>query len=487
MRTSTLLTLAFLSCTPGAPGQPQPHADVTLHDPSVARPMPDPLPERPFKVPETFTKELSNGLKIVVVPNDKVPLVNVQLAFNVGSYSAATPGLASLTFDMLDEGAGDLSSEDISRELKALASTLRASASTDGAQVGITAMRRNLEPTLDLMRKVVQEPTFPEEELSILKVRYLTAIKNARNDPSGLRSRIVDRPLFGDSYRGRILMEEHIEPLGPDDLRAWYSSQVGPSNAILLVGGAITPDEAVALLEPRFGAWAPEGVERPTAPSPANSPDQEAIYLVDKPGAAQSILDVRWVVGERTDDDWFPFKLGVDVLGGTFMSRLNLNLREDKGYTYGARCSTITGYGPAVLSCSASVQTEVTGPSLVEMRREFQEILDSRPITDEELSYMQRTLVNQYPGRFETPRAQLGEQESIWRYDLPEDWADRYLPGVKGVELESAQKALAERLRAGRPAWVVVGDKATILASLEEFGLPIIEFDADGRRIGGNP
>lgn len=482
---SLLLLAVAAGCTPEPGAQAPADPEVTLHDPSVARPMPDPLPERPFAPPATETRELSNGLKVVVLSNHKVPLVNVQLALNIGDYTAPKPGLAGMTFDMLDEGAGDLSSEDISRKLKALASDLRASAGTDGSSIRITAMRRNLEPTLDLMRLVVTEPTFPEEEWKILKTRYLASVKNARNDPSAIARRVADVPFFGHAYRGRVLLEEHIESLSPQVLREWYQSQVGPQNAILLVGGAITADEAVELLEPRFGQWSPSGIVSPEPPPVAGSPEAETLFLVDKPGAAQSVISVRRVTGQRLDEDWFDYQLGMDVFGGTFMSRLNLNLREDKGYTYGARCSTTASYGPSILACGASVQTEVTGPSLVEFRKEFSEILGERPVTSEELAYMQSTRVNQYPARFETPSAQLGEEATIWRYDLPEDWSGRYLPGVQGVSVEGAQAALANRLTAGHAAWIVVGDKATILPALQEFGLPIVELDADGRPIGG--
>lgn len=483
MRTLIPLTLALAACTAGSRVS-EPEPGVEPHNPTQARPMPEPLEPRPFTTPKAERRTLSNGLPVVVVTNNEVPVVQVTLALRVGEYTAPTPGLAQATFSMLDEGAGDLDSEEISRKLKAMASDLGARAGDDGASVSTSAMKRYLDPTLDLFALVVREPTFPKDEWGLLQTRYVTAIQNARKDPTAIAQRVQDVAFHGDTYRGRVAMESDYQGITPDDMRAWYAGNVGPKNGILLVGGDTTADEIVPLLEARLGDWDPEGVQPPPDVAPATSPEAEVLYLIDKPGAAQSVVQAMRVVGERTDEDWYPYNMAIDVFGGTFMSRLNMNLREDKGYTYGARCSTSTRYGPSVLRCSASVQTEVTGPSLDEMRKEFKEVLSDRPITDEELAYMKSTRINQYPARFETPGALLGEQETIWRYGLPEDWPERYLPAVEAVSVDAARTALASKMAQGQTAWLVVGDKATILPAVESFGLPIVELDADGKKLG---
>jgi zinc protease len=478
----TVPLLLAVSCG-GSKKPVDPLADVVLHDPSVARTMPAPLPERPFTTPKTERRKLSNGLEVVVATNTEVPLVTLTLALRAGDYAAPKPGMASAAFAMLDKGAGDLDAAAIARQLKGLASDLGAGAGDDGASVSLSSLRRNLEPTLDLFTKVVLDPTFPAEEWKLLQMQYVGAIRNARKDPTAIARRVQDRAFHGDAYRGRIPVEADYEALTPDDMKAWYKATVGPQNGIILVGGAITADEVVPMLEARLGAWKPEGVATPALPPPAAAPTADAVWFVDKPGAAQTVLQAMRVVGERTEPDWYPFNLGIDVLGGTFMSRLNMNLREDKGYTYGARCGTATRFGPSILSCSASVQTAVTGPSIVEMRKELTEILAARPITEDELAYMKSTRINQYPARFETPGALLGEQDAIWRYGLPEDWPERYLPAVEAVDVAGASAALQKRLTTGGTIWLVVGDKATIFPAVQEMGLPIVEIDADGRPV----
>jgi zinc protease len=489
MRALTPILLAAVACGPkdAAPEAPT-EAAVTLHDPSQPRSFPDPLEPTPFEIPTPERRTLTNGLEVVVVTNDEVPLVDVTVAFKVGGFLDEIPDQAQVTFDMLNEGAADRSAEDISRSLKRMASDLSTGANSDGAAIRVKSLRENLAPTLAIMRDVLVEPTFPEDEWAIVKKRYVAGVEQARKDPSAIASRVDDRIFYGDAYRGRIPMVEDYDRLDPDAMRAFHQRYVGPENAIVLVGGAITADEVVPLLEESLGAWKPEGVEAVARPEIVPElPDESTLFFVDKPDAAQSVVRAYTRVGTPTDEDWFPWTMGVDVLGGTFMSRLNLNLREDKGYTYGARCYTSTRYGDRLALCAANVQTEVTGPSLDEMRRELSEVQqdDARPITADELDYLRSTRVNGYPRRFETPGALLSEQESIWRYGLPEDWPERYLPAIQAVSVDEAQRALTARWDLDRTVWLVVGDKAVIGESLESFGLPIVELDVDGNRIGG--
>ncbi|MFK7930095.1 MAG: M16 family metallopeptidase, partial [Myxococcota bacterium] len=336
-------------------------AEAVAHDPTKAREKPDPLPMREFKTPTTESRTLSNGLRVVVATNTEVPLVNITMAFNVGDFAADVPDLASTTFDMMNEGAGDLSAADISRKLKAMASDLNTSASMDGATVSAQSLKKNLEPTLDLMALVIEEPTFPADEWTILQRRYVAGVQQARKDPNGIASRVQGRVLYGNTYSGRIAMESTYQAMTPEQMKAWHAKYVGPQNAVILVGGDVSADEIMPILEARFGDWAPEGIESPTVAPTVVQPEKPVLYFVNKPGAAQSVVRVFNVVGQRTDSDWFAYDLGMDVLGGTFMSRVNMNLREDKGYTYGARCRTGMTYGDKVSSCSAGVKTEETG------------------------------------------------------------------------------------------------------------------------------
>jgi predicted Zn-dependent peptidase len=264
--------LAALACGPGTPKVQDPLAGVQLHDPTVARARPEALPPRPFTTPKAEKRTLSNGLQVIVATNDEVPLVTLSIALRVGEHTAPSPGLASATFAMLDKGAGDMDSAEIARRLKALASSLGAGAGDDGASITISSLRRNLEPTLDLLATVLREPTFPENDWKVLQNQYVSAIRNARKDPTAIARRVQDVPFHGDAYRGRVTLESHFEGMSPAAMRAWYGVNVGPENAIVLVGGAITADEVVPMLEARLGAWKPAGIVAPTArlPEPEN-------------------------------------------------------------------------------------------------------------------------------------------------------------------------------------------------------------------------
>ena len=482
MRAIVPLTLLLAACPKPAEGDPL--ADVQVHDPAVKRDFPEPLPETPFEAPKVETRKLSNGMQVVIASNNEVPLVRVEMAFKVAGFADEVPGTARVTFDMLNEGAGDLSAEQISGKLKAMASTLSTRAGVTSGSVQISTLKRNLAATLDLMETVVEEPTFPAEEWELRKVQYIAGVKQAKADPNSIASRVRSHVIYGDAYGGEVEQEAHFEAMSPDTMKTWWKTYAGPENAILLVGGDVTADEIVPMLEERFGSWKPEGIQSPEAAPEPKWPDASTLYLVDKPGAAQSVVSVVNEVGTRTDPDWFQWDMGMDVLGGLFVSRMNMNLREDKAYTYGARCRTSALDGPGIAVCSASVKTAVTGPSLVEIRKELTEIRGERPITDDEIAYMKSTTVNGYPRRFETPSTMLGEQEAIWRYGLPADWPATYLDNVTAVTRDQAQAAFEKHWDPNAEVWIVVGDKSVIGDDLEAFGLPVVELDVDGNPIG---
>lgn len=475
---------AFLTLA-GCPSK-QPATEAAVEATPQPRAMPESLPTPDFKAPATEVRTLSNGLKVVVASNHEVPLWDVRITFNTGGYldPKAKTGLAEITFSMMNEGAAYRSSEDISRDLKALASSVYASAGADGASVSASGIKRNLEATLDIWADVVRLPTFPQKEWEIKRPQWLAQLKNARKAPSSIANRVYNHLIYGDTYRGRIPMEADYNGISPKDMGAFHKRWVGPSNAIIIAGGDITADELVPMLEARLGSWNPKGVKTPTQDISASMSDTSVMYFVDSPGAAQSILRPITLIDSRTAEDYFDMKMAMDILGGTFMSRVNMNLREDKGYSYGARCFDAHRFGPSIGMCNTSVQTAVTGPALSELKKELAEFVSTRPANGDELSYMKSSLVNKYPAKFETTSAMLNEQVMIWRYGLPEDWSETYLPKIESTELEGVNQAFKNQWSLDKTIWLVVGDKETIWGDLEGFGLEIIEIDVDGHRVG---
>ena len=487
MNTKLILSLGtimvFAGCPNKNPTVTAPPVEVTTPQP---RPMPESLPTPEFKAPETETRTLSNGIQVVVATNSEVPLWDVRIAFNVGSHvdPDKKAGLAEITFSMMNEGAGSRSSEDISRELKAMASSVSANAGSDGASVSASGIKRNIEPTLDIWADMIKSPTFPTKEWDIKKPQWLAKLKNARKAPSSIAGRVYNNLIYGDTYRGRIQMEADYNRIQTKDMKTFHNNWIGPANAIIIAGGDITADELVPMLEARLGSWAPKRVKSPEINVETSMSDTARIYFVDSPDAAQSILRTLTRIENRTHEDYFSMKMAIQILGGSFMSRVNMNLREDKGYSYGARCYDVHRYGPSIGMCNTSVQTAVTIPAMNELKKELTEFVGDRPGTEKEMTYMKSSLINQYPAKFETTGSLLNEQVMIWRYGLPEDWSERFLPGIENASLKTSNEAFANQWPIDRTIWLVVGDKATIWDDLQGFGLEIIEIDTDGKPLG---
>jgi predicted Zn-dependent peptidase len=266
----------------------------------------------------------------------------------------------------------------------------------------------------------------------------------------------------------------------PDDMRGFWAAHLRPENAVIFVGGSLTADEIIPRLEARLAGWRPAESPARTDPSWTRRDQPGTLFLVDKPGAAQSVVRVIGPSAARTDPDWFAWFIANEAFGGSFTGRMNAVLREEKGYTYGIRCGFEHSYAPTHWRCTASVATDVTAPALAAMIGEIGAAIGERPLTDDEITRQRDSNLLGYPGRYELTDAVLGEQEVIWRYALPSDWPDRFLPGVRAVTTDAANAALRAHLRPDALTWVVVGDKQKIAPELAE-SFTIVELDRDGR------
>ncbi len=448
-------------------------------------PLPEPLAAPKFKLPPTVTKTLSNGLRVVIATNPEVPLWDVRVVFDVGGFAdpVGKEGVAAATFDMLNEGAAGMTAEELSRELKRLGSSLETRADDDGAIIAAAGLTRNLAPTLDLLTKILLQPEFPAADWEINRSQRLADLAAARQDPGGIMTRVTPHVLYGDTYRGRLVSDASLTAITADDLRAWYGAHVGPQNAIILVGGALKADEIVPLLEARLGQWKPANIQDPKATPKLTDAKAATLYLIDKPGAAQSVVRSVQPVGLRTDPDYYDLVIANTALGGAFTSRVNMNLREEKGYTYGARCGFIFRYGPGLWTCTTSVETTVTAPAIMELRGEIMAAIAAEPLTKDEIGFYRESESRGYAGQYEVTGAILDEKADIWRYGLPADWTERYLTGVGKVQDKTANAALSARLKPDQLTWIVVGDAAKIRPGLETLGLPIVMLDRDGNPV----
>ncbi|HEX7085645.1 MAG TPA: pitrilysin family protein [Vicinamibacterales bacterium] len=467
MRRITLVLLACLAAGPGTGlhGQSRP-------DRSRA-PEPGPAPE--LRLPEVQTARLSNGLPVHVVEMHEVPVVEIALVLDAGAAQdpAGKFGLASLTAAMLDEGAAGRPALTIAEEVALLGATLRTGSSYDASFVRLGVPVARLDRALPIMADVVLRPDFPADELERVRKEWLTDMLQARDDPGWVASRAFARLLFGDAHRYGT--DERGTPtsltvLTDADVRDFHRTHYQPSRAALIVAGDIRRDAVVAQLEKAFGSWKPSAnaPERRDVPMP-EPPQARRIVLIDRPGSAQSQVRIGWVGVPRTTPDYFPLIVLNTVLGGSFTSRLNTNLREVHGYAYGAfsQFQMRRGAGPFV--AAAGVQTDKTAEALREFFNELTAIRD--PIPGDEFARAQRNIALGFGAGFETTGDMVDRLQHRIVYGLPEDVYSQYVPNVLAVRPSDAHRVAAERLDPARFLVVVVGDRASIEAPVRALGL----------------
>ena len=331
------------------------------------------------------------------------------------------------------------------------------------------------------MATVLLEPTFEQDDWDLMLMDRVASLASSRNNPGSIAGRAGARLRYGNLYKGMLSSEESYESLTTDAMAAWAKTNLTPGNARIYVGGDTTLDAVLPLLESRFGAWSGEGsaAEKPDAALPNVA--STTVFLIDKPGAPQSVLRAfRRLDINELSSDWFEFYMANMMYGGMFSSRLNLNLREDKGWTYGARASVSTDYTMGVWSASTSVKTDTTADSISEIIREINEAGAERPFTADELDNARGYLLGSRPVRYENAGRLLSELQTIWLYDLPQDWTVTFADKVRGVTLEAAQAAWTAHVKVPELSILVVGDQATIEGSLADLGYPIVHLDSDG-------
>ena len=416
-------------------------------------------------LPEIQKHALSNGLPVWLVELHEVPVVQVNLVVLAGSGDDPTGefGLASLTAAMLDEGAGSRSALQIADNVDFFGATLVVGSNFDSSSVELNVPVSRLETALPIMADVALRPAFPADELERLREERLTGLLQVRDTPAAVSALAFARAVFGATHRygtGAIGTATTMAAVTPSDLRAFHTEHYQPSNAALVVVGDVTFQTVAPLLESQFGAWhrGSPTTDRalPTAPQLTN----RQIIVVDMPGAAQSQIRIGWVGVDRSTPDYFTLEVLNTILGGSFTSRLNQNLREEHGYSYSAGSRFEMRLSPGPFLAAAGVQTDKTAESVEEFFNELTEI--GAPVGTEELEKAKNYLALGFPGEFETIRNLAGHLESSIVYNLPDGYFDRYVDNIKAVTAEDVQRAAATYIQPGRFAVVIVGDAAVI-------------------------
>ncbi|HEX8071900.1 MAG TPA: pitrilysin family protein [Pyrinomonadaceae bacterium] len=477
-----------------APGGGEKKRSAAASEASAAN-LPKPLPDPALRLPSIQRRKLSNGLEVLFVEHHELPVVTMNLVVKTGAAAdpASQAGLAAVTADLLDEGTKTRSALDISDALSQIGARLFTSADWDSSSAGLLTLTRHLDRALDIYADVIKNPAFADSEFKRVRGRRLAALQQQRVDANAIASVVYASLLYGAAHPYGHPLGGNEQSLGALDEQAvsrFYQTYYRPNNSALIVVGDVTPASVLPKLERAFAGWqradVPAAVDVNAAP-PAR--DRATIYLVDRPGAAQSVVQIGQVAVARSTPDYFPLLVLNSILGGAFVSRVNLNLREDKGYTYGARTSFDYRRGAGPFTASAGVFTNVTKESVAEFLRELRGIRGERPVDEKELNYFKQSLIRAYPRGFETPEQIAGRLTDVVLYGLPDDYFNNYTAHVRAVTRADIERVASRYLDPGRMAILVVGDRKAVesgLRSLEDVGTTITLLDTEGRPATGS-
>jgi len=482
MRRSLRFPAALLAILLAAPLSAQTAAKAAPAKPDRSKP-PALGPVRELKLPPVQKLRLANGIPVLLVEMHKVPLVQVSVVARAGAGADPLdkPGLASLTADMLDEGAGARSSLQIADEVDYLGVDLSAGAGWDATSVGLHAPVKKLAAAMPILADVALRPTFPQSELDRVRKDRLTELLQLRDEPRAIASVAFANALYGRGHRyGTAIVgtERSVRAFTREDLVRFHEQTFTPANSAIVVVGDVTAASIQPELEKAFGGW-----KSPAGNPPANVPAapqvaSRGIWIVDKPGAAQSEIRIGRVGPPRSTKDYFALNVMNTILGGSFTSRLMQNLREQHGYAYGARSSFDYRLSTGPFVASAPVQTDKTAPALTEFFKELTAI--TKTVTEAEVSKAKNYVALGFPSDVETTGDIASKLAQQFLYDLPGDFLDTYVARVGAVTLDEVRRVASESVDPEKVVVVVVGDRSKIESEMKALNLgPIKTLSVD--------
>jgi zinc protease len=452
-------------------------------------PVPQTFPEAPFPRLERTT--LDNGMRLIVAERHSVPVVqfSLQLAAGYAADQFAAPGVATMTMEMLDEGTATLDALEISDALASLGAELTSGANLDFSVVGLSALKENLDESLAIYADVILNPAFAATELERIKRLQLAEIQQEKNTPMDMALRLLPELLYGEEHAYSLPMtgsgtEEAVGALTRADLVAYHDTWFKPNNATMIVVGDTTLAEIEPKLEALFARWSRGDVPAKTLPK-VELPAEPTVYLVDRPGSEQSVVIAGQLVPQRDLADDIAVDAMNDILGGAFTSRVNMNLREDKGWSYGADTTIVDTQAQRPFLAIAPVQADRTAASMQELKREIEGLIGDRAATEAEVATSKRRSTLTLPGRWETARAVARDIAELVRFRLPDDYWDRYAELVASLDAGEVNAAAQRLLHPDRLTWIVVGDLAAIADDVRGLGFGAIRVvDVDGNPVG---
>ena len=444
--------------------------------------IPYPTEKLSYSFPKIQSAVLDNGSKLVLAERNDLPLVNLEVVFNKGwaIESNKQQGLANFTMSMMDEGTKKYSSLDFAEAQERLGSGIGYGSSIDTTYASLSSMKVNLEATLDLFKEGLLNPIFPQAELDKVKKRWLDSIDQQLNNPGSVANRKIRGLVYGEGHpyakESSSGLKETVEQFTREDLIQMHSLLTNPSDSTFIVTGDISINEATELLNKKFNDWTSQTSDiNPIDLFTVEDQSEPRVFLIDKPGAIQSyILAAQLLPPTNSDDDILIDYMNY-AIAGSFTSRINMNLREDKSWSYGVRTSTGYSQGQRLMRMTAPVQTDKTAPAILEVLREYNQYVNDSPITADELSKIKNARTLRLPGQYETLGALLGGMEDIVKYNRDFDYLDTIADKRNAILLEDVRSASKKYLDTNKWTWVIVGDLEQIESPVRELNIGKVE------------
>ena len=441
-----------------------------------------------FVAPKFQRRTLSNGLEVWVAPWRTLPVVSARLLVRTGSADDphGKSGLATLTAELWDKGTQDLTFTELAEALDALGTSLRVSSDVDTTALSFTVEAQALAATCQLVGQMVTEPRFDNVDFQREKQLQLSDLVSGPDSASWIAARVLPMLVYGAEHPYATPgpgYTETVEALSLDDVKEFYRRQFAPQGSVLIVVGDVDPDEVTNLMELTFGPW--QGTSRAkTIPTAHSSLARDVVYVVDKPGAVQSVIAAGRPWRDRQDASYFASRIGNRILGGDFLSRINQNLRERNGYTYGARSDFDYRRVGSDWNLSTSVRSEVTGAALREIVKELGGVAGDQPLTSREVTVGRDAEMNVFPQAFETPSSIAGSLAQLAAYQLPDDYFDRFVGRLQSVSQEEVVQVMSQVAERKELVMLVVGNREVIEPKLKEAGFSQVTYvDFNGRPV----
>lgn len=438
-------------------------------------------------LPEIQKTKLANGLNVWLVEHHELPTVAFNLVIQAGSdHDPLTqPGMASMAADLLDEGTTTKDALQISEEIESIGATFSTGSSFDGSFMTLSTLKKHLSHALAIYADVLINPIFAENDFERIRKQRLAQLVQQRDQPVAIANNAYSYILYGSNHpygNNPSGTEASLGGMTTADLKKFYTTYYRPNNATLIIVGDVTMTEMVGALGQAFTTWKVAAVPPFSIPTP-KSVEKMRVYLIDKPGAPQSEVRIGYPALARSTPDFFPVTVMNRMLGGQFTSRINLNLREKHGFTYGARSGFNFQKGQGPFTASGGIVTEKTDSALREFLFEIN-LMRDKGMTGSEIEFVKKGAIGNFALAFETPAQIAGGLQSIILYGLPEDYFNRYLQNIEAVTLDDVQRVAQKYLDASRMAVVVVGDLAKIKQTVSNLALgDVVLSDLEGKPV----